>query len=255
MLFGGVFVLVGVVIVIAAVVVLYFRRRTLGKTDLMRKTETLDAASVGSAAPGTLVEVKGTLRCGEPVTAELSGEVCAYALTKVVREYEDVDRDADGDRRVTRRSETLAENEEIAPFFIEDGSGEVEVNARGAEVDAEQVVNRFERDPGEGGLSLGGIRIDLGGGGDRTLGYRHTESILRPDSPVYVLGTVGADGVVQAAGDNTKEQTFIVSHRSEEQLEKGYRKEAMILGFVAAGLFVFGLVFVAVGVGAAFLGA
>lgn len=46
--------------------------------------------------------------------------------------------------------------------------------------------------------------------------------------------------------------TFI-SYRSETQLEKKYSKDAIVLGLVAVGLLVFGLVFVAVGGGAAFL--
>lgn len=247
MLFGGIFLAVGLVIIAASVVVLYFRRKTLGKTDLMRNTPSTDAASVGAVSPGALVEVKGTLRCREPVTGELSGRECAYAITKLLREYEDVDYDSDGHRRTTRKTEVIASNEDIAPFFVEDGSGEVEVNARGAEVDAVEVVNRFEREAREGGFSLGGLRIDLGGGRDRTLGYRHTEGILPLDAPVYVLGAVGPGGVIQDAGEGADEQTFIISYRSEEQLEKKYKKDAMILGLVAAGLFVFGLVFVVVG--------
>lgn len=47
--------------------------------------------------------------------------------------------------------------------------------------------------------------------------------------------------------------TFIISYRSETQLEKKYSKDAIVLGLVAVGLLVFGLVFVAVGGGAAFL--
>jgi hypothetical protein len=54
-----------------------------------------------------------------------------------------------------------------------------------------QVVDRFERGTGGVGssISLGGATINLVGG-ERTLGYRYTESILPVATPVYVLGTV-----------------------------------------------------------------
>jgi hypothetical protein len=73
------------------------------------------------------------------------------------------------------------------------------VNAEGAEVDARQVVNRFERNTGNEGpsISLGGTTLNLGGG-ERTIGYRFTESILPVDAPVYVLGTVQESGEIGA---------------------------------------------------------
>jgi hypothetical protein len=36
----------------------------------------------------------------------------------------------------------------------------------------------------------------------------------------------------------------------EEDLSKGYKRDALVLGLVAVGLFVFGAVFLAVGLGA-----
>ena len=40
----------------------------------------------------------------------------------------------------------------------------------------------------------------------------------------------------------------LVSHRSEEQLERKYRRDALTLTLVAAGLFLFGLIFVVGGI-------
>lgn len=41
---------------------------------------------------------------------------------------------------------------------------------------------------------------------------------------------------------------FLISYPSEEQLEKKYRRDALWLGLVALGLFLFGTIFVGVGV-------
>lgn len=43
----------------------------------------------------------------------------------------------------------------------------------------------------------------------------------------------------------------MISYRSEEQLAKKIKRDALVLTLIAAGLFVFGAAFVAVGVAAA----
>ena len=50
--------------------------------------------------------------------------------------------------------------------------------------------------------------------------------------------------------EESEESKFLISYRSEEQLEKKYRRDALWLGLIAAGLFLFGLIFLMVGVGA-----
>jgi hypothetical protein len=93
------------------------------------------------------------------------------------------------------------------------------------------------------------------GEGQQTLGYRHVEHVLPVDAPVYVLGVVRADGRVGAPEDEVGDGRFLISHRSEEDLSKGYGRDARVLGLVAAGLFLFGAVFLAVGLGAGLLAA
>src|SRR3712207_637783 len=183
--------LFAIIFLVAGGVMLYFRSRSQQKAGLMTQTKTSNASDVSSLAPGTLVEVKGTLRCEEPLTSEMSEKSCAYYSATVTREYLERDHDDDDDVGSDRRSEIISQNVQFAPFSVEDATGSVPVNAEGAEVDARQVVNRFERNTGNEGpsISLGGATLNLGGG-ERTIGYRYTESILPIDAPVYVLGTV-----------------------------------------------------------------
>ena len=245
MLFTLIFVLFGILMWVAAGVLVYFRRRQLRKTELMGRIETTEAVDVDDMPPGTPVEVKGTLRCEEPLTSEMAGQKCAYYLSQVIREYLRPDHDDDDDVGSDRRSEVVASNERFAPFAVEDASGAVGVRGEGAEVDALKVVDRFERDAGgAGSVTLGGHTIHLGWG-ERTIGYRYVESILPVDTPVYVLGAVQQDGQIGAPADEGGR--FLISYRSEEQLEKKYRRDALVLGLIAAGLFVFGAIFVAVG--------
>jgi hypothetical protein len=159
--------LFAVIFLAAGGALLYFRGRTKQKAALMGQTETSDASDISGLAPGTLVEVKGTLRCEEPLVSEMAGERCAYYSSQVVREYLERDYDDEDYHDVgsDRRSEVVAQNVQFAPFTVEDPTGGVPVNAEGAEVDAKQVVNRFERNTGGGGLrSLWGVRPSTSAG-------------------------------------------------------------------------------------------
>jgi hypothetical protein len=122
-LFTLIFVLFGVLMWVAAGVLVYFRRRQLRKTEFMRSVETTEAVDVNDLPPGTQVEVKGTLRCEEPLTSEMAGQPCAYYLSRVIREYTRQDHDDDDDVGSDRRTEVVASNERFAPFAVEDGSG------------------------------------------------------------------------------------------------------------------------------------
>lgn len=236
------------VFLVAGGVLLYFRRKTQQKSALMSRTETSSASDVSGLSPGALVEVKGTLRCDSPLTSEMAGEGCAYYSARVVREYTEPDRD-DNDHGSDRRSETVAHNEQFAPFSVEDETGSVAVDAEGAEFDAKQIVDRFERHTGGNGpsISLGGATLSLGGG-ERTLGYRHTESILPVDAPVYVLGAVREGGRIGAPSPGAGEQRFIISYRSEEALGESLGRNALWLGLGAIGAFVLGVIFLLVGI-------
>jgi len=198
-----------------------------------------------------IVEVKGTLRCDEPLTSEMTGTECAYYSAAVVREYLEEDRD-DNDVTRDRCRETLSSNVQSVPFRVEDAMGVVAVDPEGAEVDAKSVMDRFERFTGQEGpsVSLGGVTLRLGER-ERTLGYRYQESILPVDAPVYVLGAVREGGAIGAPPPGTEGARFIISHRSEEALTKSIGGDARVLALVSAGLGAFGAIFIAVAVAAA----
>ena len=99
--------LFAIIFLAAGGVMLYFRSRSRQKAGLMTQTETSNASDVSSLAPGTLVEVKGTLRSEEPLTSEISGKTCAYYVATVSREYLERDHD-DDDVGSDRRTEILS---------------------------------------------------------------------------------------------------------------------------------------------------
>ena len=240
--------LFAVIFLVAGGVLLYFRNRTKQKSALMSQTETSNASDIGGIAPGTLVEVKGTLRCDEPLTSEMAEKTCAYYSSTVTREYLRDDYNDDNDVGSDRRTEIIAQNVQFAPFMVEDDSGFVGIHTEGAEVDARQVMNRFDRNTGnEGSFSLGGMSVNLGGG-ERTIGYRYTESILPVDESVYVLGAVQEGGTIGAPHSVEKGNRFVVSHRSEEAHTQSLGKTALWLGVGGAAALVLGVVLLVVGI-------
>lgn len=68
------------------------------------------------------------------------------------------------------------------------------------------------------------------------------------DAPVYVLGVARENGHIGAPADEGREKRFLISHRSEEQLEKKYKSAALLRGLLAVGLFLFSSIFVIIGV-------
>ena len=250
MLFALAFLVAGIAVWVAVAFILNSARKQVRKTALMRRVETSRALEVAGLPVGTPVEVKGTLRCEEPIKSEMANQECAYYLSQVIREYNVRDYDSDGHLRTRRRTEVRISSERFAPFVVEDDSGMVGIRGEGAEVDALEVMNRFEDNTGERDVTLGGRTVHLGGG-HSTIGYRYVEGILPVGAPVYVLGVLGEDGNIGAPAEEGGEKRFLISHRSEEQLEKKYRNSALLRGCLAVALFLFGSIFVIVGLVAA----
>ena len=225
----------------------------------MRGTETTSAAElaamarsvggeIGVGAFNQITEVKGTLRCQQPLTSELSRIPCAYYTMKVTREYEEISwrTDANGKResQTRRGSEVVAENSRLCRFEVEDATGRVAVDATGAKFELEKACDRFEPgDPGGASLKMGRWQLDLGllvlGPGRRTVGYRYEEWLLPVDRPIFVLGEASdAQGELVIRKPGAKGTSFLVSTRSEESLIQSADKAArwLVVGTTVSGV-------------------
>jgi hypothetical protein len=248
---------------------LYVRHRTSRKVDLISQTQTTGASAVSEFPPGTTVEVKGTLRCENPLYSEMAEESCACYVSRVTREYVSSSGPSSDDSpgsHHTRQtaSETLSESVQAVPFFVEDETGRVEVHPQGSEVDAKEVVDRFEPSASPG-FTLGGAPVPFDEDA-RTLGYRYTESVLPVDAPVYVLGVVREGGGIGAGpapvdtpveelplmkggelastlpSSRDKERRYVISHRSEEVLGQDLARTAFWMAVAAAGALAVGII-------------
>src|SRR5262249_16021495 len=212
-----VLVIFAVVALAAAGGLLWWRRRVGEELRLMAATPTSKAADVARLVPGTVVEVKGTLRCTGPLTAEFSKQPCVYFKSEIQREVVYYEDDSQGKRQRKTRTESVHSNTRFAPCTVEDASGRVAINLAGAEIDGQQqVINRREAERGRagGGVVTAGLGVTV----SSTLIY--TEAILPTDIPVYVLGELSAGKAIGKPASGSNNRVFVVSTKSEEERSK-----------------------------------
>jgi hypothetical protein len=206
-------VLIGIVLVPSAGFLLWSWRSSRNDMALMRATETTRAADVAKLPVGSLVEVKGRLRCASPVTGDLSKSPCAHFVATVERDYEIWEYDV---KRQTsyraRKTEVVQSNTLFAPFEIEDETGRAAVSPEGIESVARQHVHQLE----DGNESVMQAALGSVNATDRTLGFRYKETHLPLDAEIYVLGVVGENRCIGAPPAGAKGQRFLISVHSEE---------------------------------------
>jgi hypothetical protein len=239
----------GIIAGIAALIglgLLYWRSRVGREIALMASLQTSGAGSVAAMAPGTVVEVKGTLRVRVPLAAEFSGQAAAYYKSEIEREEVYYERDSSGKQERRTRTTTVYSNIKYGQCLIEDQSGKVGIDFDGAEVEAVQVVNEPTAPPGSGGGGmLGNVLSSLS---NMNATYTRKESLLAPDIAVYVIGEVHEGGLVGKPVPGSKTKKFVVSHKSKEERTRSLTSTTrwllaigIILLVVAAGLAIAGI--------------
>lgn len=221
------FAVVSGIAVLLALICLWFWKKFRDEVALMASTETSRAADVATLAPGTLVEVKGVIRCAEPLTAEFSQRACVYVRSEIERKEV---RWRDGKRETYYANERTTELH--APFYVEDDSGRILVRGEGATIEAIEVLNQTANTAAD---TVASTLMTVAGAG--THERRMKESILAPDSPVYVLGTVIEGGAIGQAASGPHAKDFIITHKSEEERTGSSRTTALILLITALVLF------------------
>lgn len=138
-------VLIGALLVPTAAFLLWSWRGSRNDMALMRATETTRAADIAKLPVGSVVEVKGRLRCTTPLTAELSKSPCAHFVATVERDYEIWEYDVH--RKTScrvRKREIVQSNTVFAPFEIEDESGRAIVSPDDAIIEGIAAVDRYD---------------------------------------------------------------------------------------------------------------
>lgn len=212
----------GICAAIAALIglgLLYWRSRVGKEIALMASLETSGAGSIATKAPGTLVEVKGTLRVRVPLKGEFSGQPAAYYKCEIEREETYYERDSNGREERKTRTTNVYSNMKYGQCLVEDATGKVGLDFDGAEVEAVKTIDEPTAPPGGdgGGGVIGGVLSALS---NTNAAYRRREYALAPDIPVYVLAEVHEGGLIGKPVGGSKNKTFVISHKSEEERAK-----------------------------------
>ena len=255
---------IGLILAASGGALVYFAGQAADRVLHMKVTETSQIGGLrslveqiradlggGASEWRELVEIKGSVGCDRPLVGELSGEPAVVVRGSVVREVEELRREEDSEGRVTERwvsrNETVNSTKLEAPFWIDDGSGRLDVRPSGATYTLQTVVDRFEPPAAvERGSSIHLGRLEFAVGGFsrshslRVKGYRFREEILPVGARVYALGEASdtSDGMaLHKPGDSDK--PFILSTKSEEELVAAGMSQAKwmkIGGLLALGL-------------------
>ncbi len=263
---GGILIVAG-----SMLFVMYFRSKT--RLQEMSAAENYTAASlqdiwkgvaeeIGTGSFEQAAEVNGVIECDQPLTSEIGKQACVHYRMSVEREYEEdyeeeyTERDsATGEdvkktRRGTRKgSDSVSSNTRSTRFMVRDNTGTILVDPDGANIDVEQVVDRFEPHTSSGGtISFKGFSFSVGAAADsarrRTLGYRFREWILPPGKNVYILGAA-SDRTGELLLQKPREKgKFLISLKSEEELMAS-AKSGMTWGLYGSIVcFILGVLFV-----------
>ena len=262
------FIIAGVVLVLVALGLVLGSRSQKKKLGEIQSTETSTAVDladlaaavakdIGAGSFNQIAEVKGTIECANPLVSELSETSCVHYSMNVTREYEETywEEDSEGHKvqRTRRGSESVASNARSVPFMVRDSTGTIEVDPAGASIVDEKVFSQFQQgEAGGDGFRFGRFSFGSGfaplSGGRRTIGYRLEESAVPVGRPIFVLGeAVDSGGRLRIGKPAKKGASFIVSLKSEEQLESGAKA-------LTSGLLIAAVVSAALGVAALILG-
>jgi len=262
--------IVGIIIIAAGVACIFMKKSAQKKLIALNLTDTYTAAKLaelqktiseqmGAGSFCQLAEVKGSIECPEPLTAELSKEKCLYYKSKVEIEYEENyyyenPQTKRRELKTRRTSETITSVERGVDFYVKDPTGRVLIDPTGSEIDLIKSVDRFEPvknvNYSNGFLSFGGFSFSVGSSysnygreGRKILGYKFSEYIFPLKQNVFVIGEASDSmGELKISKPSDNEGIFIVSNKSEEQLTKEAKSSAQTFDMISKACFIIGAI-------------
>ncbi len=195
-----------------------------------------------------LVELKGTAESAVPLTSYLAGQPCVFFEWTVEEHWSrtvtETYTDANGKPQTRTRHESgwtrVADGGQGEPFYLQDDCGVVLVRPEGAKLEPATI---FDETVGRGDA------LYYGKGPARAVGNsdyrrRFVERAIRLHAPLYVVGQARerADIVAPELARDAAAPLFLISTRTEKQVESGYKWGGRGWGLLGLVLWVAGFV-------------
>jgi hypothetical protein len=211
-------------------------RKFARRCDIIREVPTIAAADIPGLG-AAMVEVVGQVEVDTPLISDLTRAACV-ALTCSVTEHwttTHIERDSKGNSRTVTRhhSETRYSNDQRIPFRVRDASGQVVVRPEGADID---LINAMAGRGGPDPTSPAYYIMPRHFGGR----LKYAEQVLPVGEEIYVLGQVSIDHEIVQPTD--VDRPFLISHRSEEEIQRAATWGKTGWGITSFVLFVGGFV-------------
>lgn len=227
----------------AALLCLFFAFRLRGRERLLRMLPTVKTQGVFIG----FVELKGTADSRRPLTSYLSENRCVHYTWSVEEHWSrtvtETYTDDQGRRQTRTRHEsgwtTVGEGGEMIPFYLRDDTGVIRVDPAGAKV--EPLVLFEERCGRSHPLYYG--KGPPGAVSDSDHERRFVEHGIPVGAPLYVVGQSREreDVVAPEIAHDPKAPMFLISTRSEKEVESGMGWGSWGLAFLALVLAAAGL--------------
>jgi hypothetical protein len=253
-----VFIIIGIVTILAGGALLYFRSRTNNELLEVRATTVSPASEImelhqsifdqiGPGGFSQLSEVTGRVETAFPLRSELAEIECVWFSSRVEERYEEryTETDSNGTKRERTRTakETISSTTRSTPFQVRDASGAIEVDPDGARIDGDVVLNRHEGfDNRSRDFTIGSFSFRPSVG-RRVLGYEYHESAIPLGTEVYVIGDAcdRIEGKLCVRKPTDTEKPFIVSVRSEDEIVSSLQRSATLKKWLGIGLILIGI--------------
>jgi hypothetical protein len=187
-----------------------------------------------------LVELKGTVQCGQPLVSYLAGSSCVYYTYDIEERWSRMVTETESDgkggtRTVTRRESgwtSVASETESTLFYLQDDSGSLLVRPEGARIEALGVLDRtctpfdslyYGKGPAGGIMDSDGVR-------------RFTESAIPLQAPLFLVGQARErqDVVAPEIAADPKASDYLISVRTQEQVSSGLGWQIWLFFFLGA---------------------
>jgi len=209
-----------VVASVAAILLLLWGFSSLKKKRLIENVPTSKTKGVFMG----LNEVQGIIRTDLPITSYLEECDCVYYRYTVEEHYSRTVTYTDSKGNTQTRTEsgwsTVDSGESMVPFLLEDNTGRLRIDPKGAKIEAPRVFStrcgRFS-----GLYYAKGPRSSIS---DSTHERKFTEWALPLDESVYVMGMARFNEDLDAPEirHDREAELFLISTKSEAQITRGY---------------------------------